>query len=142
MVFISHEFHNQWLTMIYLSVHVNGGTTSTRRNSSIDTLTIVTGTAGGLLGFLLVIIAFVIYQRRRLVRRMRRATTRRMRSSEDERMLIYCSNDFHFFLPTYDEAVRSRSAEPPPFDAVVSNGGDATQTSNPGINLLFWGPYL
>lgn len=120
----------------YLLVHVNGGTTTTRRNTSIDTLTIVTGTAGGLLGFLLVIVAFVIYQRRKLMRRMRRATARRMRSSEDERMLIYCSNDFHFFLPTYDEAVRSRPAEPPPFEAVVNNGEQTTQTNDEG-NFLY-----
>lgn len=109
---------------------VFGGQTSVKRSASIDTLTIVTGTAGGLLGFLLVIVAFVICQRRRLVRRMRLATSRRARTSEDERMLIYCSNDFHFFLPSYDEAMRSRPAEPPPFETVVSDDDDAT-ASNP-----------
>ena len=95
----------------------------------------MTGTAGGLLGFLLVIVAFVICQRRRLVRRMRLATSRRARTSEDERMLIYCSNDFHFFLPSYDEAMRSRPAEPPPFETVVSDDDDAT-ASNPGNKPL------
>ena len=113
---------------------LNGGqTTTSKRNASIDTLTIVTGTAGGLLGFLLVIIAFVICQRRRLVRRMRLAASRRNRTAEDQRMLIYCSNDFHFFLPSYDEAMRSRPAEPPPFDAVVNEGDGATQNDTAGI---------
>ena len=58
-----------------------------------------------------------------------------MRSSEDERMLIYCSNDFHFFLPTYDEAVNNRSepTQPPSFDDVVNNG----EQSNEGILSTF-----
>ena len=118
-----------------LAQYSSGDKKSSSRSTSIDTLTIVTGTAGGLLGFLLVIIAFVIYQRRKLMRRMRRATTRRMRSSEDERMLIYCSNDFHFFLPTYDEAVSNRSepAQPPSFDDVVNNGEQSQNQNNEGI---------
>eukprot|EP00794_Sanderia_malayensis_P020491 gene20491-22507_t len=102
-----------------LKVAVEGGQAKTTSNTSLNTLAVVTGTTGGLLGFLLVVIGFVLCQRRRLVRRMRLATTRRARSAEDERMLIYYSNDYHFFLPSYDEAMRSETAEPPPFEDVV-----------------------
>lgn len=107
-----------------LKIAVDGGQATTKRNPSLNTLTIVTGTAGGLLGLLLVIIAFVICQRRRLVRRMRLATSRRARTAEDERMLIYYSNDYHFFLPSYDEAMRARPTEPPPFEEAVNSQND------------------
>ena len=57
-------------------------------------------------------------------------------------MLIYCSNDFHFFLPSYDEAMRSRPAEPPPFDAVVNEGDGATQNETAGMCGFFVSPAL
>jgi len=110
----------------------NGDKSTSTRNASIDTLTIVTGTAGGLLGFLLVIIAFVIYQRRKLMRRMRRATSRRNRSYDDARMLIYCSHDFHFILPTYDEAINSRSSQPPSFEDVPTSREQNQESPNQG----------
>ena len=47
-------------------------------------------------------------------------------------MLIYCSNDFHFVLPSYDEAINSRSTQPPSFDDVV-NSGEQNQGTNDGI---------
>ena len=134
------------LLFFSVSVHISGGDVVTRQSTSIDTLTIVTGTAGGLLGFLLVIIAFVACQRRRLVRRMRRATARRPRSwasEEDRTAFLYLSNDFNIFLPSYDEAMRSRPAEPPPFDDVVAQGGEnaienpASTVSSEGMIMPF-----
>lgn len=68
---------------------------------------------------------------------MRLAASRRNRTAEDQRMLIYCSNDFHFFLPSYDEAMRSRPAEPPPFDAVVNEADGATQNDAAGMCGVF-----
>ena len=121
------------VSVFYLAQKYSTGDKSTStRSASIDTLTIVTGTAGGLLGFLLVIIAFVIYQRRKLMRRMRRATSRRNRPSDDERMLIYCSNDFHFILPTYDEAINSRSSQPPSFEDVPTSGEQRQESGDQG----------
>jgi len=66
------------------------------------------------------------------MRRMRRATSRRNRSYDDERMLIYCSNDFHFILPTYDEAINSRSSQPPSFEDVPTSREQNQESPNQG----------
>ncbi len=61
---------------------------------------------------------------------MRLATSRRARTAEDERMLIYYSNDYHFFLPSYDEAMRARPTEPPPFEEAVNSQNDNQSAQN------------
>ena len=109
---------------------------------SLNTLTVVTAAAATVFGVLLLVIALVAYQRRRIVQEMQRVRRERRDTMEGERTREQPSvnaNNFHFFLPSYDEAIQSTPASAPPSFAEAT--GDNTVPNDdddvsPSSNLL------
>ncbi|XP_048586476.1 CUB and sushi domain-containing protein 3 [Nematostella vectensis] len=95
----------------------------TRINSNeLDTLTIVTASAGSTLGALVILLSILIFVRRCHRSRRYRNSTRRSFYSEDDRLTLIAtySGDVHFQLPSYDEAMSQVERAPPPFELVIS----------------------
>lgn len=108
-------------------------TSSARRDSELDKMTIVVATAGSTLGALIVLLtALVCFRRFHRGRRFRRYSLRSRRYSDDDRIAIIAaySGDVHFILPSYDEAISQVERSPPPFESVVE-GAQGSDNERP-----------
>ena len=110
-------------------------TSSAKRDSELDKMTIVVATAGSTLGALIVLLtALVCFRRFHRGRRFRRYSFRSRRYSDDDRIAIIAaySGDVHFILPSYDEAISQVERSPPPFESVVegAQGSDNESPTN------------
>lgn len=108
---------------------------STKGSRQLDTLTIVTASAGSTLGALVILLSVMVFVRRfHRNRRFRQHAIRsRFYSDDDHVTLIACPRGYHFSLPSYDEAMSQIQRDPPPFDTVVPD--NATTVINNNINI-------
>ena len=107
------------------------------RRQEVDTLTIVTASAGSTLGALVVLLSVLICLKRLARRqRIRRHPSRSRNYSDDDRIAFIATytSDVHFILPSYDEAMSQVERSPPPFDLVMSQGARRLTNNNDVTN--------
>ncbi|KAK3713713.1 hypothetical protein QZH41_020704, partial [Actinostola sp. cb2023] len=114
-------------------VHLPTASSSeSKSNRQLDTLTIVTASAGSTLGALVILLSIMLFVRRfHRNRRYRNHNIRsRFYSDDDHVTLISCPRGFHFPLPSYDEAMSQVQRDPPPFESVVEANGTTVINNN------------
>lgn len=112
-------------------------TSSEKRESQLDKMTIVVATAGSTLGALIVLLtALVCFRRFHRSRRFRRYSFRSRRYSDDDRIAIIAAytGDVHFILPSYDEAISQVERSPPSFESVVEGAPGSANEPPPNSN--------
>lgn len=116
---------------------VSNGLKAPHRPQEVDTLTIVTASAGSTLGALVVLLSVLICLKRLARRRrIRRHPSRSRNYSDDDRIAFIATytSDVHFILPSYDEAMSQVERSPPPFDLVMSQGARRLTNNNDVTN--------
>ena len=105
---------------------------SSNHGGDLDTLTIVTASAGSTLGALVILLSVLICLKKLANRRrVRRHSSRGRHYSDDDRIaFVAYAGDVHFMLPSYDEAMSQVQRSPPPFEAVVPTGDERLANTN------------
>ncbi|XP_031560273.1 CUB and sushi domain-containing protein 3-like isoform X2 [Actinia tenebrosa] len=110
-----------------------------KADRELDTLTIVTASAGSTLGALVILLSVMVFVRRfHRSRRFRNHSIRSRFYSDDDHVTLIatCREDVHFALPSYDEAMSQVQRDPPPFETVVqSNGVGPTNNNSPVLPI-------